>query len=96
MADGSWKARFDAILAGFDRDLARMGREVDHFLSVLDTTERLVLLGLAFIGLFYLLIRNFQRRSSDEEASGRFAGLLLVVLTFAVGLGWMFSADRMA
>jgi NhaP-type Na+/H+ or K+/H+ antiporter len=93
MSVGQLRADLDAALAGLERDFGRVAREMEQFFSVLGTTEKLVLVGLTLLGLFYLLIRNVQRRRSEEQAEQRFVGLLLVVLTFAVGLGWI-VADR--
>jgi hypothetical protein len=96
MSSVNWKSQMDAALAGVNRDLHSMGRDVKQYIAALDTTERLVLLGLAFIGLFYLLIRHFRNRTEGEQAEQKFAGLLFVIVAFGVGLVWIGSGHRIA
>jgi hypothetical protein len=95
MRIASWKVQFDSVLAGVSRDMQSMSRDAREYLSQLDTTERLILLGLAFIGLFYLLIRHFRTRTEGEEAEQKSAGLLFVIVAFAVGFGWIASSHRL-
>jgi hypothetical protein len=86
-----WKARIDTALANAGRDIGDALRQAKAYISGLDATERLILIGLATIGLFYLLFSHVARRRGGEPAEGRFVGLLFVMVAFAAGIGWMMA-----
>ena len=91
MTGDNWKARVDSALSGVGRDLNEMVHKAKAFVSGLDTTEKLILLGLVLIGFFYLLLHHFQSREDGEKAGGRFVGLMFVMMAVAAGFGWMMS-----
>jgi len=93
MAQAIWKIRFDTVIQGIGRDLAAMAHDAKLFLTGLSTTERLVLTGLLMIGLFFLLLSQFQKRDGAEHGEGKFAGFLFLLVAAAAGAGWMISGD---
>jgi hypothetical protein len=93
MAQAIWKTQVETALHFIARDLAGMEREARQFLAGLNTTERLVLTGLLMIGLFFLLLSQFQKRDGAENGEGKFAGFLFLLVAVAAGAGWMISGD---
>lgn len=91
MFGDNWKARIDSALSGIGRDIDEMVRRGRQFVEGLETTERLVLLGLVMIGLFYLMLGHFRGGNEEDKAGGRFIGILFVTVAAAAGLGWMAS-----
>jgi len=91
MTGENWKARVDSALSGVGRDLDEMVHKAKVFVAGLDTTEKLVLIGLVLIGLFYLLLHHVQSREDGESQGGRFVGLLFVMVAIAAGFGWTVS-----
>jgi|JI10StandDraft_1071094.scaffolds.fasta_scaffold363747_2 hypothetical protein len=91
MSDVMWKARAESALSGVGRDVNELARQAKAYLAGLDTTERLVLLGLVAIGLFYFVLVYFQRREDEEKAGGHFMGLMFVLVALAAGAGWTIS-----
>lgn len=96
MAQAIWKTQVETAMHDIGRDLAAMTREAKHFLAGLSTTERLVLTGLLMIGLFFLLLSQFQKRDGAEHGEGQFAGLLFLLVAAATGAGWMMSGGHTA
>ncbi|MBA3069439.1 MAG: hypothetical protein FP825_13285 [Hyphomonas sp.] len=93
MDAGIWKDRIDSTLTRVERDLGDIAAGARHYFARLDTAERMVFLGLLVIGLFYLLLRHFQRPEDGEETDGQFAGFLFVIVAVAAGFGWMVSGQ---
>ncbi len=83
-----WKARIDSALSGIGRDLDRMAREARQILEGLDSTERIVLLGLMLIGILFLMLHYFRGRGEAEDGVGQFVGVLFMLTALAAGAGW--------
>lgn len=96
MEGGLWKARLDSALSNAGRDIGDMYRQVTAYTGNLSATERLILLGLAMLGIFYLVLSHLARRRKGESADGRFVGLLLVMMALAAGAGWLVSSGTKA
>lgn len=96
MEGGLWKARIESALASIGRDIGDMYRQMTTYLGHLSTTERLVLLGLALMGTFYLIFSHLARRKTDEAAESRFVGILFVFAVSATGAVFMISSSRSA
>jgi hypothetical protein len=88
MSINIWKARLDSVLSGIGRDLDDMVRQSKLFLERLDSTERIVLLGLMLIGFLFVLLHQFNRSDENQNAVGRFVGLLFAMVTLAAAAGW--------
>lgn len=91
MIGAIWKVRLDAACSVVARDASDMARQMRHFIASLDTTERMVLIGLALIGAFYLLLDQFHAGDDARPANGRFAGIMFALTAIAAGLGWAIS-----
>jgi hypothetical protein len=91
MLADNWKARIESALSGVGRDLDVMVTQGRRFVEGLNTTEQLVLTGLALIGLFYLVFGHFKGGDEHEKAGGRFVGIMFMIVAMAAGLGWMAS-----
>ena len=91
MSTDIWKARLDSALSGMRRDLDDMVRQSRQFLERLDSTERVVLLGLLLIGVLFLLLHHFNSSDDNQNSTGRFVGMLFVMVTVAAGAGWMIA-----
>lgn len=91
MSDVMWNVRMESVLSDIGRTLGEFTRETGRFLASLDTTEKLVLLALALIGLFYVVLHHFQRREDESHAGGQFAGMMFVMASLAAGVGWTLS-----
>ena len=96
MEGGLWKARIESALASMGRDIGDMYRQMTAYLGHLSMTERLVLLGLALMGVFYLLFSHLARRKRGEAAESRFLGILFVFAVSATGAVFMISPGRSA
>jgi hypothetical protein len=96
MGGGLWKARLESALANAGRDISDMYRQMTAYIGNLSATERLVLLGLAMIGLFYLLFSHLSRRRNGDSPEGRFAGILFIMVALAALAGWMMSGGNTA
>lgn len=96
MEGGVWKSRIDSALTSAGRDAGEMYRQVATYLGHLNTMERLILVGLAMISLFYLLVSHVSRRQDREHADVRFVGMMLLVVAFQAGVGWMIASDGRA
>lgn len=94
MVSAMWKVRLDAVRDAAVRDASDMARQTRQFIAGLDTSERLVLLGLGLIGALYLLLNHFQGRDEGEPANGRFVGLMFVMTAIAAGFGWTISGHN--
>lgn len=86
-----WKVRLDAAWSTAARDASEMARQLRQFMASLDTTERMVLIGLALIGALYLLLDQFHGGEDAKPANGRFAGIMFALTAIAAGLGWAIS-----
>ncbi len=91
MFGNNWKARIDSALSGMGRDLSDMAHRGRQFFESLETTEQLVLLGLVTMGLFYLLVGQFKGGNEEEQAGGRFMGIMFMTVAAAATLGWVAS-----
>ncbi len=91
MSNGVWKAKLDSMLHAVSRDLGDIWLELKYVFASLDTAERIVLLCLVAIGSFYLLLGHFQRGSSGDDSTVRFAGLMFGAVVLLASAGWMVS-----
>ncbi|MEQ9505992.1 MAG: hypothetical protein RLO80_06945 [Hyphomonas sp.] len=88
MSTGIWKARLDSTLSGMERDLDEMARQARLFLERLDSTERIVLLGLMLIGVLFFLLHHFKGSDESQNQVGQFVGVLFAMVTVAAVAGW--------
>jgi protein-S-isoprenylcysteine O-methyltransferase Ste14 len=82
----------DAMLHTASRGLGDFWREMKTLFAGLDATERMVVVCLVVIGVFYVLLGYFQRGSSGNDSTVRFAGLMFASVVLLAGAGWMVSA----
>ncbi len=88
MSTSIWKARLESALSGIERDLDDMVRQAKLFLERLDSTERIVLLGLMLIGFLFVLLHQFKSGDESQNEVVRFVGLMFAMTALAAAAGW--------
>lgn len=96
MDGGLWKARLEAALWSIGRDIGDMNRQMNAALAQLSLTERLILIGVALMGILYLAVSHVARRRKGEAAESRFLGILFFLVASAAGAGWMMASGPTA
>ncbi len=75
------------------RDMHDMYQSASRWIGDLGEVERLVILCLGVLGLFYMLMRRSKTSSDTDPGAGYFAAAVLVLVVFGVVAGRMISGD---
>ncbi len=75
------------------RDMREMLHTVTQAYDALGEVERLVILCLGVLAIFYLLMRRSRSSGEADPAAGYFAAVVLVLVVFGVAAGRMISGD---
>ncbi len=91
MSSQDFKTQLASLMGQVERDLRQLWADLQVWFMSLDQTERMMVLCVGMIALFYVFLRHFSKGESADDGSSKFAGILLVVVALSAGTGWLLS-----